>query len=595
MEENKKELVVNVYSRCSTKKESQKSSIDTQNKYFTEYVKYHSGWRMGKLYVDTYTGTKLDRPEFTKLMYACGVKITKGDGGKFHIDPIEGKKPECDLILCKSTSRFARSDYTSAIFEALREKGVGVFFQDLNACTLNPKDSQLIGIMSTTDSCYSKSLSYNARWSYIQAIENRKTIYGTDDLFGFTRIKKDGKTYLEPESQAHIDIINEMFQLYLKGWGFRKIHQYVVSKGFMSKKTNKHGEIVPISLSGVKDLMENEKYMGYLQKPIRDLQNNSIGRIARNNRNDKYNYELVKADNITPIVSEELFMAVQKKRLSKPTTQTSRGIKQKSSKYAGLLQCSDCGSGFQKSYDSKKRPLYICGNRKENGTKSGCNMPYITEEFLDEQLEVWAKDFSEVHKSKLDEFLKQCESVKYVLLHNFFKTDNSVKITALRSEIKKLEERIHYFTFEADLTEDLNTILKQLSTAKKEKEQELYSLESATDDLQKKLAVVKSTYDELSKMIIPDHYTGEEVYRELACINAYHKEQGHISTIEELEKFRQEQGKRNNVDLEYITKMEIDMQEFIHLLQEEVQAYTSDKITEEEEKALDSKYTVLVA
>lgn len=61
-----------------------------------------------------------------------------------------------------------------------------------------------------------------------------------------------------------------------------------------------------------------------------------------------------------------------------------------------------------------------------------------------------------------------------------------------------------------------------------------------------------------------------------------------------MKKFRQEQGKRNNVDLEYITKMEIDMQEFIHLLQEQVQAYTSDKITEEEEKALDSKYTVLV-
>lgn len=137
-------------------------------------------------------------------------------------------------------------------------------------------------------------------------------------------------------------------------------------------------------------------------------------------------------------------------------------------------------------------------------------MPYVTEEFLDEQLEVWAKDFSEVHKSKLGEFLKQCESVKYVLLHNFFKTDNSVKIATLKNEVKKLEERIHYFTFEADLTEDLNTILKQLSTAKKEKEQELHGLENTTDDSQKKLAVVKSTYDELSKMIIPDHYTVRE-------------------------------------------------------------------------------------
>lgn len=597
MEEQEKKKVVYSFGRVSTTKETQDSSIDTQEIFFSDYIKYHENWIMGKVFLEKSSGTKLNhkRPEFTKLLACCGFKVIQEDNGEFGVKAIPDVKPECDLILCKSTSRFGRSDFSVSVIASLALRNIGVVFADMGgACSLNKNEMQMIANQLLNDSYFSKALSYNARWSYIKAIENRNMIYGSDNLFGYTRIKNGKEVCLIPESPEHTQIVNEMFQMYLDGFGFRRIQQYVEQKGFKSKKLNKNGEIVPISVSGIKKLLENEKYKGYIQKPIRDLTNNKIGAIQRKNRNGVCNYELIKSPNITPLVSEELFDAVQEKRINKPITKKSRGIKQSISKYGKLLFCADCGCNFQKTYDNKKRPIYICATRKDFGI-SKCNTPVISESYLDEQIELLKNNFKKLQKERKEEILQQCNSFKYIILYNYFNTDNSEKMFALKTELASFKIKMQ--EIQANILKiDMDNYIMQTNFIKAEidkRETELSKLNNSFTTLQNELAKIHDTIDEVNNLNIPDKYSTEDVINQLAQIDVYKKDMDYFMTVEELNKVKEKKYKRNEVDLDFITILQSKMMYFLEELRHSL-PLTDLELTAEEQTALEQKYLDLL-
>lgn len=601
MEEQKKEKkVVYCYGRISTNKNSQLSSIDTQEKYFSDYVGYHDNWILGQIYLERASGTKLNykRPEFTKLLAACGTRVVQVQG-KFSVEDIPGVKPECDLIVVKSSSRFARSDYAGSLVANLAEKGIGLVIIDMGgACSLNSSELPNILFMLTNDSSYSKSLSANARWSYQQSIINRKMIYGCDNLFGYKRTKDEKdpkKVYLIPESAEHVEIINKMFNMYLEGYGFRRIQQYVEEQGFKSKKLNKNGEIVPVSVSGIKKMLENERYMGYLQVPRRDFKNNKIGKIQRKNRNDDCNYDLIKADNITPIVSEELFKAVQEKRINKPITIKSRGIKQSISKYGKLLFCADCGCNFQKSYDSKKRPIYICATRKDFGV-SKCNTPIIEESYLDEQIDLLKNDFGELQKKRKEEILQECNSFKFILLYNYFNTDNSKRIIELKEELNNFKSKMQELQ-ENIMLFDIKTFATQSNFLQKEidsREIELAELNNSFIILQNELAKIEDTKNEVNNLVIQDEYSTEDIINQLAQIDVYKKGTDYYMTIDEMNKTKEKKYKRNEVDMDFITILQSKMMYYIEELRHSL-PLTDLELTTQEQQDLEQKYLDLLS
>lgn len=599
MEEQKEKKVVYCYGRISTNKNSQLSSIDTQEKYFSDYVGYHDDWILGKVFLERASGTKLNnkRPEFTKLLEACGTRVVQVKG-KFMVEDIPGVKPTCDLIVVKSSSRFARSDYAGSLVANLAEKGIGLVIIDMGgACSLNSAELPNILFCLTNDSTYSKSLSANARWSYQQSICKRKMIYGSDNLFGYKRIKdeKDNKkVYLIPESTEHVEIINKMFNMYLEGYGFRRIQQYVEAQGFKSKKENKNGEIVPISVSGIKKMLENERYMGYLQLPIRDIKNNQIGKIQRKNRNGFCNYELIKADNITPIVSEELFKAVQEKRINKPVTKRSRGIKQSISKYGKLLYC-ECGCNFQKSYDSKKRPVYLCANRKENGI-SECNTPMIDESYVDEQIDLLKDNFGELQKHRKEEILQECNSFKFILLYNYFNTDNSKKIIILKEELNNFKSKMQELQ-ENIMLFDIKTFANQTNFLQKEidtRETELTELNNSFLTLKNELAKIEDTVQEVNNLNIPEKYSTEEIISQLAQIDVYKKDMDYYMSVEDLKKSKETKFKRNEVDMDFITILQSKMMYYLEELRHSL-PLTDLTLTAKEQQELEQKYLDLLS
>ena len=112
-------LRVAAYCRVSSDSDDQLNSFLAQVRHYTAYIGQNPEWELADVYADEgLTGTRMDkRDEFNRLMADC-------------------RKGQIDLILVKSTSRFARN--TMEFLEALRELrqlGVTVWFENENMRT----------------------------------------------------------------------------------------------------------------------------------------------------------------------------------------------------------------------------------------------------------------------------------------------------------------------------------------------------------------------------------------------------------------------------------------------------------------------------
>ena len=126
-------LRVAVYCRVSTDKDDQVNSLESQQKYFTEYIERNSLWKLYKVYVDEgLSGTSTSkRKAFNTMMVDAELK-------KF------------DIIITKEISRFARNTLDSIYYtRLLKEYGVGVIFANDNLYSLDPDAELRLTIMAS--------------------------------------------------------------------------------------------------------------------------------------------------------------------------------------------------------------------------------------------------------------------------------------------------------------------------------------------------------------------------------------------------------------------------------------------------------------
>ena len=85
-------LRVAAYARVSTASNEQLNSYAAQNRYYTDFITAHAGWKMVDIYADEgISGTSTERrDDFQRLMADC-------------------RRGLIDRVLCKSISRFARN------------------------------------------------------------------------------------------------------------------------------------------------------------------------------------------------------------------------------------------------------------------------------------------------------------------------------------------------------------------------------------------------------------------------------------------------------------------------------------------------------
>ena len=127
---------VAVYVRVSSEKESMIHSLSAQISYYSKLIQDNPDWQYTGVYADeAKTGTKLERPEFKRLLDDCNL-------GKI------------DMIITKSISRFARN----------KTLGIDIYFEKENIHSLSDDGELMLTLLSSFAQEESLSVSENCKW-----------------------------------------------------------------------------------------------------------------------------------------------------------------------------------------------------------------------------------------------------------------------------------------------------------------------------------------------------------------------------------------------------------------------------------------------
>lgn len=191
LETNNKVIRVAAYCRVSTDKTDQANSLESQQKYFNEYIKRNPLWKLYNIYVDDgISGTN------TKKRAAFNQMIKDAKCGNF------------DLIITKEISRFARNILDSISYtRELKAIGVGVIFLNDNINTLDNDAEMRLAFLSTMAQEESRKTSERVKWGLRRQMENG-VVLGRD-MLGYD--VRNGKLIVNEEGARTVRLIYHKF------------------------------------------------------------------------------------------------------------------------------------------------------------------------------------------------------------------------------------------------------------------------------------------------------------------------------------------------------------------------------------------------
>ena len=354
---------VAAYCRVSTDEEDQMNSLDTQVKYYTGKIAENPNWTMAGIYADEgITGTRTDKREkFMSLMRDC-------------------EKGKVDLILTKSTTRFARNTVDSLSWiRKLRAMGIGVYFEEQNLDSLKAENETLLGFFSVMAQSESESISANIKWGVQKRMKNG-TYSLSFKLLGY-RKGEDGNPYIVPEEA---EIVRTLYQMVLDGASILMLKQYLEENHIKTPKGKDEW-----SMTVIRYMLSNEKYVGDVlyQKTFRT---DCISKKAKVNRGEMTRYLI--SNNHPAIIDRDTFNLVQaelarrnNKRKKFDSSITEQG--KYSAKYAlsELLICGSCGSSYKRTSKVSKGKTtcyWRCIGRIEHGQSYCKDSAGIEEQML---------------------------------------------------------------------------------------------------------------------------------------------------------------------------------------------------------------------
>lgn len=411
----KRQLRVAAYCRVSTEEEEQQSSYEAQCSYYTDKIMTNPEWTMAGIFADegiTGTSTK-KRDDFNRMIRHC-------------------RQKKIDLILTKSISRFARNTLDCLRYvRALKELGIGVYFEKENINTLNMDTELILTFMGAFAQSESESISANVKWGKKQAMKEGKVNFPISRLYGYTT-DENGELAIHPE-QA--DIVEEIYRRFLLGHSVRMIRDALNADSIPAKG----GKVW--QFASVQGILTNEKYCGdvLMQKTFKpDVM---TGKVVKNT--GQLPMYLIR-NNHPAIVSRETYQAAQAemarrsagKSPSMKNAPTGRSCY--SSKYAlsERLVCGECGTRYQRCTwhrKNKVRVVWRCVSRVEYGTKYCKHSPTMDEGPLQQAI---MGAINSVMSSKEE----IAQMVTDTLIHEIVTVpDSTITLGEIKRRIKDLE------------------------------------------------------------------------------------------------------------------------------------------------------------
>lgn len=380
-------LRVAAYCRVSTDKTDQANSLESQQRYFNEYIKRNPLWELYNIYVDDgITGTS------TKKRVAFNQMIEDAKGGKF------------DLIITKEISRFARNILDSIGYtRELKNLGVGVIFLNDNINTLDNDAEMRLAFFSTMAQEESRKTSERVKWGLRRQME--KGVVLGRDMLGYD--VRNGQLIINEEGAETVRLIYHKFLD--EGKGAHRIARELREEGVKTSTRMKDW-----SYTVILRILRNEKYCGDLiqQKTY------TPDYLSHKKKRNYGEMETVEIHNHhEPIISRERFEAVQRElERRRPAEST---VKAFANRYAlsGKIVCGECCAGFvrrqKKCKDGSFNVKWVCAESQKNGSKhkekdgasAGCTTNSINDRDIKEILQ----------RVVADTMQSRCEVTSYLL------------------------------------------------------------------------------------------------------------------------------------------------------------------------------------
>lgn len=319
--------------------DGESGSIQNQKKLLEGYCALNGYSNIIHYTDDGYTGTSFARPAWERLMQDV-------EAGKI------------GTIITKDLSRLGRNylevgQYTDILFP---QKGVR-FVAIANGIDSNdPSTSEYAPIMNLVNEWYVKQ--YSQR---MKAAWQAKRIAGehtSPQRYGYLKDPENPKHWIIDEEAA--TVIRRMYQLASDGKSLSKIRQILYEEqiekpSYYSAKRDRNRPLpsrpYDWDVSTIRDILTAKEYIGMTVN--RKTNRPSYRKNAKTEKLPPSEWQYIE-NTQEPIVSEELFYAVQEKLVKKAASKPIPGV----NPLRGLVYCADCG---QPMLNKRENPQPVRG------------------------------------------------------------------------------------------------------------------------------------------------------------------------------------------------------------------------------------------
>lgn len=405
-----------LYGRISNDEDTECNSQLNQQGICRSFAQSHGYKIVGQSFDEHISGMTFPRPGLDAL--TCAVE-----------------KGLVDCVIVKDLSRLGRHRTQTALFiDYLRQQNVRVLSATEGTDSFREEDELMMGVRSLMNDLYARDIGNKIRAGYRQKQKEGLVI---TPLFGYRKDRNTNEILLHPSAAETVRMI---YTMYLQGCGQKEIARRLTALGrktpaqirieqggnFAVRKSS-DGKF-QWNYASVKNILTDESYTGLLQNHRTNTRNGKASAVPE--------AEWLRHEDFYPVIVDRPQWE-QVQRLLKQNARPANSTKPRH-RYAGLLQCRDCGSVFvpmNRCWNGKRRVEYVC-NGYHRGGKAQCSSHRIHEEVLDSAVETFIADHLESLRQQSDR-LAQMQKIWALR-----KPSLDAHILMLQKQVGVLEEEI---------------------------------------------------------------------------------------------------------------------------------------------------------
>ena len=347
----------------------------------------------------------------------------------------ELEKGKYDILVIKDFSRFSRRNGLGLVeLEDLRDMGVRIISIGDSVDYPTHDDWLKIQIHFFVNEMPVTETSKKVRSVIKSRQKDGKWICAVPYGYIITDTKK--MTFKVDEPSANI--VRMVFDLYNKGWGYKKIANYLTDLCIPTPRTvekERRGADCKIkskkewSIITIQGILDNDFYIGTLRQG-KFTRKKINGADIKCNEDDH-----IVIENNHPNIVDYRVWAIAREERKKRAVMNYRGVKIYENAYSGFLYCGDCNSPMFSMSRSDVAPAYRCGAYHNRGL-AACTSHHTRVDFLDELLKSYIRKVKD-NSSEMLNMLNQAIKNEKKEIH-----DDALMIDKLKHMIQDSQEEL---------------------------------------------------------------------------------------------------------------------------------------------------------